>query len=315
MALVVIWYILLGLIIAASCILNTALLKYTLLKSPLRFKERGTISLSISDFMRAILGYSIELTIFLFNLPKHKICVSFGFLIPFFSYTAIFQLTELLLERWIKLRRNRRREELSTSNAKSHLAIGFCWTLALILSGMPLLGIGAYELETNDMTCSVVWKSTSKFGTAYVFVLFSFAFITPLMMIIISFIGTQRIIRKSRIVMLDRFGMDPTSAVIQMKYRAERRNTWVFFNVAFFFILAWTPYAVISFIAVFSSKSIVPDVVKAIAVMPAKASSMQSPLILAYFDSGFRSFLIRLPRCRIPSSELRPASRVNSAQI
>ncbi len=304
----IIWYIALGMIIIASSILNTALFKYTLRKSPLKFKERATISLSISEFLRAFVGYSIELSMLAFNKQKHTICVSFGFLIPFFSYTAIFLLTGLTFERWMKIKRSSRHDELETSATKNYLAIGFCWLLALILSGMPLVRLGAYDLEQGKMRCSVIWKSTSTSNTTYVIILFVFAFIVPLLIMAISFIAVQRIIRASRIAAIDLLEVDSASAVIQMRYKAERRNASIFFIVTFFFLLAWTPYAVICFIAAFGSRVRVPEIVNAIAVLPAKASAMQSPLIIACYEKNFRLFLKRFLRCGATRIQPRPTA-------
>ncbi len=312
----IMWYITLGMIIIASSILNTALFKYTLRKSPLKFKERATISLSISEFLRAFVGYSIELSMLVFDLEKKIICVSFGFLVPFFSYTAVFQLTELTIERWLKIKRSLQREDLSSSATKSYLAIAFCWVFALILSGMPLFKLGSYDLEPGKMRCSVIWKSVTASGTAYVIALFVFAFLVPLLIMMLSFVGVQHVIRKSRIAAVEQLEADPASVIIQMRYKAERRNASIFFIVTFFFLLAWTPYAVICFIAAFGGKVKIPEIVNSIAVLPAKASAMQNPLIIACYDREFRSFLKQFLRCgRARRNQLRPMTRPEVAGI
>ncbi len=179
-------------IIVASCILNYALFKYTIQKPNIEFKEKATISLSICDFLRAFVGYSTELSMAAFNSAKRQsMCISFGFLIPFFSYTAIFLLTELILERWQKIKRSLRPEDLPGSGTKSNFAIALCWVLALILSGMPLLKVGAYDLDTSQARCSVIWKAVSTTGTTYVIFLFFLAFLLPLLIIVVSFVGLQ----------------------------------------------------------------------------------------------------------------------------
>ncbi len=260
----------------------------------MKFKDKATISLCISDFLRAFVGYSIELFMLAFESQSHKICMSFGFVVPFFSYTAIFQLTQLLLHRWRDIKRCTWRMELGTPSTKSYFGIAFCWILALILSGMPLVKLGVYELQSGVVRCSVIWKSASIYGILYVIVLFIFAFVIPLILIVASFVGTQLLLRKHRVVALTQLEADPASAIIQMKLRAEKRNASMFFTMTFLFLLAWTPYAVTSFIAAFAGQVTVPKIVNTIATIPAKASTMQNPLIMACYDRDFRAFLKRL---------------------
>ncbi len=290
-AVVIVSCVILGFIIIASCILNAALFKYTLRKSPLKFKDRVTISLCISDFLRAFVGYSIELSMFAFESEKNVICVSFGFIIPFFSYAAIFQMSLLLIHRWIRIKKCTWRNDLNTPSTKGNCGIVFCWVFALILSGMPLFKIGAYGLESSKQRCSVIWKSVAASGVIYVIALFLFAFIIPLISMVTSFVGIQLQLRKRRFIALTRLEADPASAVIQMKLEAEKRNAFMFLVMTFMFLLAWAPYAGISFVATFASQQAIPEIASSIAVLPVKASSLQNPLIVVLYDSGFRSFL------------------------
>ncbi len=105
---------------------------------------------------------------------------------------------------------------------------------------------------------------------------------------------------------------DPASVIAQLRYRAEKRNAYMFFTTTLVFLLAWTPYAVISFTSEFSKKIAVPEFIDMTAAMLAKASSLHCPIIVACYDSSFRSYLKRnfTLRCEMEGPDLEMSEQV-----
>ena len=109
-------------------------------------------------------------------------------------------------------------------------------------------------------------------------------------MIVISFLAVQRIIKKSRhTIVCNNLN---SSAVVKIKLRAEKNNSSMSFAMAFVFVSAWTPYAIISFLVAFAGGQVqVPTLVEYLAVFLAKSSSLSNPVMVACYDKQFKAYL------------------------
>lgn len=296
-ALVIVKQCLLSTITVISAGLNTALLIFILRRNSLAFKDKSTVSLILCDLSRAVIGYICELV--LSQLEKSKrgeFCNYVGFIISFLSYTAVNHLALLAVDRGFCIVYPTRQNRLHSGKGQI-IAPLCCWLVGVCLGVLPFFGFGVYGMEFDDLRCSVDWRRRALPDRVYHILLFICCYATPLLLIILSFVFVRRALRKSRVVVSDNFESATKRAVSNLRMKAEKRNAVMSFTLALIFIVAWTPYAALSFVNAFMEVRVkINSIVQMIAVLPAKSSTMYNPIIYAVYDKEFKKYLRKLGR-------------------
>ena len=297
--LVIVTQCLLSTITVVSAGLNSTLLIFILRRNLLAFKDKCTISLILCDLSRALIGYFCELV--LSQLEKSKrgeICDYVGFFISFLSYTAVNHLALLVVDRWFCITRSARQNCLHSRRGQI-IAPLCCWLAGVSLGILPFFGFGVYGIEFDDLRCSVDWRRRALLDRVYHILLFVCCYAFPLLSITLSFIFVRSTLRKSRVTISDNFESATERVVANLRMKAEKRNAIMSFTLAFVFIIAWTPYAALSFVNAFMEIRVnINAIVQTIAVLPAKASTMYNPIIYAGYDKEFKKYLRKLGRCK-----------------
>eukprot|EP00794_Sanderia_malayensis_P007722 gene7722-8561_t len=294
------WATAMSLLVACSCVMNFMLVAYIVSRqSRFGFKEVITVSMSLSDAIRCLAGYSVEFVMsFLGKSESDTMCQPLGFIISFFSYTALYHLTVLTAERYVKIAQLSLPSAVNcTTKLQAVSAVTVCWLFALLFSILPFFGVGAYGKE-GITHCSVQWNQSGSSNTAvYVILLLLFCFTLPVTLICLSFVGVWRKLRRSRRVAVTTLHCSCESVLVKTRQKAEQRNAWTFFTMALVFLTAWTPYAIISFIETFGSGASITTTVKTILVFFAKASTVYNPLVFACFDKCFQRYIRKRMLC------------------
>ena len=298
-ALVIVTQCLLSIVTGVSAGLNTTLLIYILRRNSLAFKDKCTISLIFCDLSRALIGYFCELV--LSQLEKSKrgeFCNYVGFVISFLSYTAVNHLALLTVDRWFCIARPAR-QNCFHSRLGQMIAPLCCWLAGVSLGVFPFFGFGVYGTEFDDLRCSVDWRRRALLDRIYHILLFVCCYVFPLLSMTLSFIFVRSTLRKSRVTVSDNFESATERVVSNLRIKAEKRNAVMSFTLAFVFVVAWTPYAALSFVNAFMEVRVsINAIVQTIAVLPAKASTMYNPIIYAGYDKEFKKYLWKLGRCK-----------------
>lgn len=173
--------------------------------------------------------------------------------------------------------------------------ISLLWCFALMWSTFPLLGWSAYVPEGANTVCSIRWHSPSSFSnTSYVACIFVFFFFAPVLVIIISYVITysnvRRMVRQAEIT----WGANAmaTSATIAKSVSLAKISATMVSG----FIVAWTPYAVVSLYAASAGPEEIPAVATILPAIFAKNASLYNPLIYFFAYKKFRESLWKLWR-------------------
>ena len=314
--------VVLSLIIILSILLNLLLvwfiIKQKIRLGFMRFKDKLITSLAISDMLRALVGYAFEMRVVNFeNVNNDHKCDAPALIISFLSYTAIYHLALMTIDRWFFIARQRAALRFHFSTVRTSLALLFTWTISFLFAILPLLGFGSYEFEDRTMRCSVNWRKNDLPNRMYHVLMFLFCFFGPLFTIIFFYVKLRQFLRKSRRIMASFFEKVTVRAITKTRVKAEGRVTSMFFAMALVFIIAWCPYAVFSMINAFATTTVdINSDVQAVAVIPAKASTLFNPMVIAWFDAGFRRFLhgtlkCNKRACQAKSHHIRPINITN----
>ena len=176
--------------------------------------------------------------------------------------------------------------------------IGLLWCCALLWSLFPLLGWSAYVPEGANTVCSIRWYSQSSVtNTSYVTCLFILFFFAPLLVIIssysIAYWNVRRMVKQAKL----RWGANTAATLATIRKSACLAKISVMMAAGF--LVAWTPYAVVSLYSAVAGPEHIPAIVTIVPAMFAKSSCLYNPLINFFAYKTFRqSFWKRLQKVR-----------------
>ncbi|RLV98644.1 hypothetical protein DV515_00010540 [Chloebia gouldiae] len=210
-----------------------------------------------------------------------------GFLTLLFGLASINTLTVISVTRYIKGCHPERGHCIS--NSSMSVALLLIWVAAFFWSAAPLLGWGSY---TDRMygTCEIDWAKAN-FSTiykSYIVSIFICCFFLPVTVMVFSYVSIINTVKLSHA--LTGLG-DPTDR----QRRIERDVTRVSIVICTAFIIAWSPYAVISIWCAYGHP--VPNLTSILASLFAKSASFYNPIIYFGMSSKFRRDIFILFHC------------------
>uniref|UniRef100_A0A4W5N1E9 Opsin 6, group member b n=1 Tax=Hucho hucho TaxID=62062 RepID=A0A4W5N1E9_9TELE len=269
-----------------------------------------TLNLAVSDAGVAIFGYSRGI-LEVFNLFKDDglliktiwTCQVDGFLIMLFGLISINTLTSISVIRYIK------GCQPSYAHYNNHcnvaVVIVAVWLCALFWSGAPLVGWGSYTARKYG-TCEIDWVQ-ARFSVSYrlyVILIFTFNFFIPFVVIWFSYVSIIRAVNNSH-------KSSRGGAVSEREKQMERSITTVSLILCSAFLLAWSPYAVISMWSACGHQ--VPPLHSILASLFAKSASSYNPFIYLGLNSKFRQDFRAQFHCLRPNPDL--SHRPDEVQI
>ncbi|XP_059843791.1 opsin 6, group member b [Hypanus sabinus] len=253
-----------------------------------------TLNLALSDASVSIFGYSRGI-IEIFNVFQDDgflittiwTCEVDGIFTLLFGLGSINTLTAISIIRYIKGCKPHRAYRVDKRSIM--LALTFVWLTALFWSIAPLLGWGSY---TDRMygTCEIDWIQTT-FSLAYklyVVGIFLCCFFLPVSIMSFSYVSIIKMVRHSH--------KCARGGDVSMRQRqVEREITRVSFVICTAFILAWSPYAVISMWSACGFST--PAISSILACLLAKSASFYNPIIYFGMCPKFRKEVQALFHC------------------
>ncbi|XP_028677262.2 opsin 6, group member b [Erpetoichthys calabaricus] len=253
-----------------------------------------TFNLAISDISISVFGYSRGI-LEVFNVLRDNgylitaiwTCQMDGFLILLFGLLSINTLTAISVIRYIKGCQPHQAYRVDTRSVA--LILGLLWLTALFWAGSPLVGWGSYTGRKYG-TCEIDWmKATfSRAYRSYVVGIFFFNFFLPVSIMVFSYVSIIRTVRSSH-------KSSRGGEVTERQRRIEHNLTRVSFVICVAFLLAWSPYAVISMWSACGLQ--VPPLTSVVASLFAKTASFYNPFIYMGMSSKFRNDLRKLIHC------------------
>ncbi|XP_052449282.1 opsin 7, group member b [Carassius gibelio] len=264
-------------------------------KLSLKPAEFFIINLSISD-----LGMTIFL--FPFAIPSafaHRwlftevMCMCYAFCGVLFGICSLSNLTVLSCVCWLKVCCPNYGNKFSSSHARL-LVVGV-WCYAAVFAVSPLSGLGQYGSEPYGTACCIDWHAPSYNIPAMIYIvcLFFFCYIVPCAIIILSYTLILVTVRGAQHAVQQHVA--PQNKISNVQTLIVKLSVAVCIG----FLMAWSPYAVVSMWAAFTDPDLVPPIAFALAAMFAKSSTLYNPMVYLVFKPSFRKSLCRdATRCR-----------------
>ncbi|XP_037388726.1 opsin-5-like [Pygocentrus nattereri] len=253
-----------------------------------------TLNLAISDVGIAMFGYSRGITE-IFNLFRDEgyvikwiwTCQVNGFLTLLFGLASMNTLTVISITRYIKGCHANKAHCISRSTIS--ISIICIWTGALFWSMVPLLGWGSYT-DRGYGTCEVDW-SKANYSTIYksftISVLTS-CFVIPVLIMLFSYASVINTVKSRNTMSADGY-------FSERQRKVERDVTRVSLAICTAFMLAWSPYAVVSMRSAWGLP--VPSTTSISARLLAKSACFCNPIIYLVMSPKFRKDVAALVPC------------------
>uniref|UniRef100_UPI003AB0C94A opsin 8, group member c n=1 Tax=Centroberyx gerrardi TaxID=166262 RepID=UPI003AB0C94A len=252
------------------------------------------VNLAVVDFLSCICFYPLSI-LSSFNhawLGHNATCVYYGLGGYIFGLCGMFTIAAISIIRYLKTCYSLV-YAVWLEGANIRLVCCATWLIATVWSCFPLFGWGEYVPEPYGLSCTIAWRNYHTSVKDAVYVICSFAFFTlvPVLLIVMS---QCQILYK-----VYRFSYSLSARGIRNNLRyAEKRLSMMFFCISLGFVIAWAPYAVVSFLFIFHKDNwnMAPEGFVFPALF-AKSSHIYNPFIYFYFNKTFQQEL----RCLIRS--------------
>ncbi|KAF7703243.1 opsin 6, group member a [Silurus meridionalis] len=266
------------------------------------FKQRATLqstdyltlNLAISDASISVFGYSRGI-LEIFNVFQDNgyiitsvwTCQVDGFFTLLFGLGSITTLSAISVTRYIKGCHPNKAHCIT--NTTVGLSIMFIWISAVFWSTAPLLGWGSYT-DRGYGTCEIDWAKAnhSTIHKSYIITILILCFFVPVLIMLFCYMSIINTVKKGNAMSADR-------GLTDHQRKIERDVTIVSIVICTAFVLAWSPYAVVS---IWSACGFhVPSLTSIFTRLFAKSASFYNPLIYFGLSSKFRKDVAVLLPC------------------
>lgn len=268
-------------------------------KKKLRPAEIMTINLATCDLGISVTGKPFAIVSFFSHrwVFGWSLCQWYGWVSFFFGCGSLITLTVVSLDRYLKICHLRYGTWLKRRHA--YMSLCFVWVYASFWATLPVLGVGNYAPEPFGTSCTLDWwlAQASLRGKVFVLSIFFFCLLLPTVVIIFSY---AKIIAKVKSSAEEVAHFDARN---QNTHTLEIKLTKVAMLICTGFLIAWTPYAVVSIWSAFGRPDSVPIEISVIPTLLAKSAPMYNPIIYQVVDYKFQC-------CRQEKSLQKSTSRI-----
>nr|XP_046230042.1 opsin 8, group member c isoform X2 [Scatophagus argus] len=246
------------------------------------------VNLAVVDFLCCICFYPLSILSSFRHawLGENTTCVYYGLGCFIFGLCSMFTITAISVIRYLKTCYSLV-YAVWLESANIRIVCCAIWLVAAVWSSFPLFGWGEYVPEPYGLSCTIAWRHYHTSAKDAFYVISSFAFFTlvPILLIMVS--QCQILYKVSRFSYL----LSARGIRNNLQY-TEKRLSMMFFCISLGFVIAWAPYAVVSFLFIFHKENIymAPEGFVFPALF-AKSSHIYNPFIYFYFNKTFQQEL------------------------
>ena len=246
------------------------------------------INISAANIFQAGVYPLTAITAFRKEYPmKFKECEVEGFIITWFSITAIALLTCMGYERLRIVKRKLPTDSKLT--AHDIFRVGGCWIYGLFWAAAPLLGWSRYSPKGIGMVCTVDWHDRSISGLSYTASLFIAAFFAPVLVTCFSYISIWRIVKKQSMTQAkEDIKENGHNSISQSNAGKSFDMALTGFLMTISFLSAWVPFTIVSLIAVINPGLAFTPALETVPYIIAKSSTVYIPLVYGVKHTAFR---------------------------
>ena len=259
------------------------------------------VSLAVSDFGQGLFGYTPEILSEMQVVENSDTtCRVAGFSVTFLALASINHLIFLSIERAVTVVLPYFYHKFISKSRNFVFLLVFIWLISFLFAVLPLLGVSDYKLEPDAWRCSIDWSNPSVGSKVYIISLFVFQYMVPVIVMILSFSLSNATLTNLYQRSKELFGKRTRSSLTFSRYELNKKYQRMVFVMVVLFLLAWTPYAVVSFLAALSVKNI-PSILLTVSAVLAKSSALFNVVVYSFLYSHFRRAVLRLITCkRVP---------------
>ncbi|XP_072165289.1 visual pigment-like receptor peropsin [Diadema setosum] len=253
------------------------------------------LSLSISDWLVTVAGIpfvtvSIYAQRWMFSFGG---CVAYAFLMTFLGLTSLLSHAAIAIDRYLVITKPHFGIIITYPKALGMIAVTWLWSLMWAIC--PLAGWGEYDYEGTGAWCSLLWNSNDVGPKSYVLAMFVLTFIVT--------VGVMVYCYTCIFLTMHRLPILPSRSSILERNRKSRETkllkTLIF--IAFGFFVAWTPYAVVSLVAIFAGSDFLSVTAMTLPSLFAKGSVLLNPIIYAVTSRVFRASFRNMAKSLCPA--------------
>ncbi|XP_021355729.1 rhodopsin, G0-coupled [Mizuhopecten yessoensis] len=248
------------------------------------------LNLAVSDLIVALLGYPMTAASAFSNrwIFDNIGCKIYAFLCFNSGVISIMTHAALSFCRYIIICQYGYRKKITqTTVLRTLFSI---WSFAMFWTLSPLFGWSSYVIEVVPVSCSVNWYGHGLGDVSYTISVIVAVYVFPLSIIVFSYgmILQEKVCKDSR----------KNGIRAQQRYTPrfiqdiEQRVTFISFLMMAAFMVAWTPYAIMSALAIGSFN--VENSFAALPTLFAKASCAYNPFIYAFTNANFRDTVVEI---------------------
>ena len=252
------------------------------------------LSIAMGDLLHAALAFPFGIVAnashgWIMGAAK---CSWYAFITIFLSFGIMLHHAALAIERAFMINCS---FAVRPTERKLHFVIAGLWIFAMLWSTFPLFGWSAYAPEGASVLCSIRWQSSNPSNIAYIACIFFFFYAVPIVAIVTAYSLIYHNVNTMKRNAQQMWGDNaaPTLEAV----RAESKTARMAFIMSFFFLFAWTPYAVVSLYAVIKvSEPIISPLVTTLPALFAKTATCYNPVNYFLMNEKFRLSLCRTLR-------------------
>ena len=250
----------------------------TMLSQP---KDLLILSLAFGDFVACLFACPLALSSAMLRrwLWGNFGCVFYAFISAWVGLASVVQLAILAIERYITLRSP---IPFVVSRRRMIQAILACWLFIFIVCCSPLIGWSEYTFEALGLHCSMNWEERSVGNVTFCMFLLIGFFFMPVCTIVVSYMKVFFIVRRVYKNAAEMWGSEAQAT--KRSYVSQVKSAKKTLVMIFGFIFAWSPYAIMCTMILFSDVEI-PLRTRLYPSMFAKTALIYNPII--YFF-GYR---------------------------
>lgn len=168
--------------------------------------------------------------------------------------------------------------------------IAFLWGFAALWGILPLFGWSSYGEE--GAICSITWRSVGLVDFRFIVCIFVIFFVAPIVSIIVSYAiiyyDLQQMVKRAK-----REWGNEAQQTLEVVLGKKKVAVTGFIMIASF-IVAWTPYGVVSFYIAFGKAEYISPLVSTIPAIFAKTSVILNPIVYVIRYKRFREAVKKL---------------------
>nr|BAF95826.1 opsin [Cladonema radiatum] len=250
------------------------------------------VSFTFANLIQGVFTYPFVLyTLVSEQNESHWQCITSAVLMLNCSISTIWHLIMLSFERFFSLKYPIFYAKHNKSWLWRGVGVSIPWLSGCFWSFPPLFGWNRYDIEFQGRpNCNIDLRDHSKSGLSYLYSLFVFNYIVPIMAFAFTFYHLR--IELKKIFEMARKAIGVESKIAKASKKTEKTQTILIIIMVVSFMVAWTPYSVLVFYRTAQENEIEVYIYELSAIL-AKTSCIFNPIIYGLVYRDIRDAILK----------------------